>query len=157
MFTNTWWSCTSSTWTKSDSRNIDWTDTVRAKRRFYFHPTVHINTAVLISPVAFHKTFITDEHFENVVNFTKQNAEILVNYPDVQARAALKEMECGYILGISRSWMLYESQNAICIRLGNMPLLCQVLVNWYTGTDSSNFVRWYISVIQKMKSQWIAS
>ena len=48
--------------------------------------------------------------------------------------------------------MLYKTQNTICIGWGNIILLCQFLVDWWEGTDSSNFARWYITAIQKMKT-----
>ena len=64
-----------------------WSDTVRAKRRFNFQgiPGVHAEPYDPSNPLAFLKTFITDELVENVVNFTNKYADIIVNDPAIQA------------------------------------------------------------------------
>ena len=89
-----------------------WSDTVRAKRRFNFQgiPGAHAEPYDFSSPLAFLKTFITDELVENIVNFTNKYADIIINDPAIQARVAGKHlsasisgktlitMKCGCIL-----------------------------------------------------------
>ena len=69
-----------------------WFDTVRAKRRFNFQgiPDAHAEPYDPSSPLAFLKTFITDELVDNVVNFTNKCADIIINDPAIQARIAGK-------------------------------------------------------------------
>ena len=65
-----------------------WSDIVRAKRRLNFQgiPGVHAEPYDPSSPLAFLKTFITDELVENIVNFTSKYADIIINDPAIQAR-----------------------------------------------------------------------
>ena len=66
-----------------------WSDPARAnKRRFEFTgtPSVNINPVIPDSPLAFLKTFITDELVDNIVLFTNRYADIMKNTPEIQAR-----------------------------------------------------------------------
>ena len=58
-----------------------WSDTVHAKGRFNFHRIlgVHAEPYDPSSPLAFLKTFITDELVEDIVNFTNKYADITIN------------------------------------------------------------------------------
>ena len=57
--------------------------TAHAKRRFNFQeiPSVHAESHDRSSPLAFLKSFISDELVENIVNFTNKYAVIIINDP----------------------------------------------------------------------------
>ena len=63
------------------------------KRILNFHeiPGVHAQPYDPSSPLASLKTFIADELVENIVNFTKKYADIIINDPVIQAQVAIKK------------------------------------------------------------------
>ena len=69
-----------------------WSNTVCAKRRFNFleSPGVHAEPYDPSSPLALLKTFTTDKLAANIVNFTSNYADIIINDPAIQARVARK-------------------------------------------------------------------
>ena len=69
-----------------------WSDTVCAKRRFNFQGNLgaYVEPYDPSSPLAFPKTFITDEFVEDTVNSTNKYVDITINDPAIQARVAGK-------------------------------------------------------------------
>ena len=93
--------------------------TVHVKRRFNFQeiPGVHAEPYDPSSPLAFLKTFITDKLVENIMNVTNEYADIIINYPAIQARVAGKHRSVFHLWknsGKDEMWLYF----GVCLIMG---------------------------------------